>query len=144
AAASVALGTFLIGVSCVFVIVLITVGNISDDRFGPLLFLPVLYFVAGAVILLSGSGPRAGVRVGLAIGGAASILLLAWMLARGSRDWLAAPYGFDILLLIALEATGAYAGASTLGARGESPTAARAITEPTKGGPQENERGPRG
>jgi hypothetical protein len=36
------------------------------------------------------------------IGGIATALLLAWILARGSRDWLLAPYGFDVLLMIAL------------------------------------------
>ena len=40
-AAPVALGTFLIGVALVFVISLATIGNMSNDRFMPLLFLPV-------------------------------------------------------------------------------------------------------
>jgi hypothetical protein len=40
-------------------------------------------------------------------------VLIAWVLARGARDWLLAPYGFDILLLIALESAVVYiAGAS--------------------------------
>jgi hypothetical protein len=30
--------------------------------------------------------------------------LTIWGFARGARDWLLAPYGFDILLLIGVEA----------------------------------------
>ena len=37
---------------------------------------------------------------GAAYGLAAAVVVGAWILLRGSRDWLLAPYGFDILLLI--------------------------------------------
>jgi hypothetical protein len=47
----------------------------------------------------------------LVIGGLAAAPLLAWILARGAGDWLLAPYGFDVLLLIALESAGGYVGA---------------------------------
>lgn len=104
-AAPVALGTFLIGVALVFVIGLLTVGNMSNDRFMPLLFLPVPFTVVGIVVLAFGLGRRtAGATpIGLMIGGIATALLLVWILARGARDWLLAPYGFDVLLLIPLE-----------------------------------------
>ncbi len=103
-AAPAALGTFLIGVAVALVIGLLTIGNISNDRFGPLLFLPVPFAVVGMLILALGLARRTTgtARSGLAIGGIATALLLAWILARGARDWLLAPYGFDVLLLVAL------------------------------------------
>jgi hypothetical protein len=103
-AAPVALGTFLVGVAMVFLIGLMTIGNMSNDRFMPLLFLPVPFALVGIVILAFGLGRRtAGATpIGLMIGGIATALLLVWILARGSRDWLLAPYGFDVLLMIAL------------------------------------------
>jgi hypothetical protein len=114
-AAPVALGTFLIGVAVVFVIGLVTIGNMSDDRFAPLLFLPIPFAVIGIVALAVGLGRRTAgaVRTGLVIGGIATALLLAWMFARGARDWLLAPYGFDVLLLIALESTIVYLAGAT-------------------------------
>ena len=33
-------------------------------------------------------------------GAAAGLFVVAWILARGSRDWLLAPYGFDELAVI--------------------------------------------
>lgn len=109
-AAPVALGTFFIGVAVVLVIGLVTIGNMSNDRFAPLLFLPIPFVGVGIVVLAVGLGRRtAGVALtGLAIGGIGAVLLLAWMIARGARDWLLAPYGFDVLLLIALESTVVY------------------------------------
>jgi hypothetical protein len=103
-AASVALGTFLIGVAVVFVVGLVTIGNMSNDRFGPLLFLPLPFAGVGLVALLIGLSRRTTgtTRSGLVIGGIATALLLTWMLARGAREWLLAPYGFDVVLLIAL------------------------------------------
>jgi hypothetical protein len=102
-AAPVALGTFLIGVALAFVIDLLTIGNMSNDRFMPLLFLPIPFAAVGMVVLALGlSRRKAGIPIGLTIGGIATLFLLAWLVARGSRDWLLAPYGFDVLLLILL------------------------------------------
>jgi hypothetical protein len=108
--APVALGTFLIGVAVVFVISLVTFGNMSNGRFAPLLLLPVPFGLAGIVTLAVGLTHRTAgaARAGFAIGGVATALLLAWMLARGATDWLQAPYGFDVLLLVALESAIVY------------------------------------
>jgi hypothetical protein len=103
-AGPVALGTFLIGVAMALVSGLVTIGNMSNDRFMPLLLLPLPFAVVGTVVLAFGLGRRTAgaARIGLMLGGIATALLLAWILARGSRDWLLAPYGFDVLLLILL------------------------------------------
>ena len=114
-AGPVALGAFLIGGAAALLIGLVTFGNMSNDRFLPLLFLPVLFVPFGIVALAVGLTVRSTghARDGLVIGGLATALLVAWVLARGARDWLLAPYGFDILLLIALEGVVVYiAGAS--------------------------------
>jgi hypothetical protein len=114
-AGPVALGTFLIGVAAALLTGLVTFGNMSNDRFLVLLLLPVLFVPFGVVVLTVGLTVRSSgqARRGLAIGGPATAVLIAWVLARGARDWLLAPYGFDVLLLIALESVVVYiAGAS--------------------------------
>jgi hypothetical protein len=115
-AGPVALGTFLIGVAAALVIGLLTFGNMSNDRFLVLLFLPVLFVPIGIVVLAAGlTVQRTGHALpGLGIGGLATAVLIAWVLARGARDWLLAPYGFDILLLIALESAVVYVAGATL------------------------------
>jgi hypothetical protein len=50
-AGPVALGAFLIGVAVALLIGLVTFGNMSNDRFLPLLFLPVLFVPFGIVVL---------------------------------------------------------------------------------------------
>lgn len=114
-AGPVALGTFLIGVAAALVIGLVTFGNMSNDRFLALLFLPVLFVPFGIVVLAVGLTVRSvgHARRGLVIGGLATALLIAWVLARGARDWLLAPYGFDVLLLIALESAVVYIAGAT-------------------------------
>ncbi len=108
AAASVALGTYMAGVAVAFLIGLLTVANLTDDRFWPFLVSPVVFGPAGLVLVLAGvvgrSVARSEVFQGTLTGAVAALFLLVWMLARGSRDWLLAPYGFDICLLISLEA----------------------------------------
>lgn len=116
-AGPVALGTFFIGVATALVTGLVTFGNMSNDRFLVLLFLPVLFVPSGIVVLAVGltvrsTGPA---RYGLVIGGLATALVIGWVLARGARDWLLAPYGFDVLLLIALEAAVVYIAGATWG-----------------------------
>ncbi len=50
-------------------------------------------------------GRRPGdVPRGVMLGGLALVFLAMWGFGRGARDWLLAPYGFDILLLIGVEA----------------------------------------
>lgn len=117
-AGPVALGAFMIGVAAALLIGLVTFGNMSDDRFLGLLFLPVLFLPFGVVVLAVGLLVRSTVdaRHGLVIGGLATALLVAWVLIRGARDWLLAPYGFDILLLIALESAVVYLAGATRGA----------------------------
>ena len=111
----VGLGAFLIGVAIAMVIGLVTFGNMSNDRFLALLFLPVLFVPFGIVVLAVGLTVRSTghARRGLVIGGLATALLIAWVLARGARDWLLAPYGFDVLLLIALESAVVYIAGAT-------------------------------
>lgn len=106
---SVALGTFLVGVAIAFVIGLIAgVANLENDRFWPFLLSPVVFGIAGVVVLVVAVAGRraAGSEVvsGAVLGLLAAAFLAAWILARGSSDWLLAPYGFDVSLLIALEA----------------------------------------
>ncbi len=106
---SVALGTLFIGVAIAFVIGLIAgVANLQNDRFWPFLLSPVVFGIAGVVLLAVGVAGRRTTRSetasGAVIGSLAALFLVAWILARGSRDWLLAPYGFDVCLLITLEA----------------------------------------
>ncbi len=115
-AGPVALGTLLIGAAAALVIGLVTFGNMSNDRFLALLFLPVLFVPFGIVVLAVGLTVRStgNARQGLVIGGLATAVLIAWVLARGARDWLFAPYGLDVLLPIALEAAVVYIAGATL------------------------------
>jgi hypothetical protein len=100
----IALGIYLLGVAADFVIGLVAFGNMSDDRFLPLLFFPVPIGLAGLVTFVVGLG-LSGMRRpelfrGAGYGLAAAAVVGIWILLRGSRDWLLAPYGFDIVVLI--------------------------------------------
>jgi hypothetical protein len=102
-AARIGLGVFLLGVAAALVIGLLVFGNLQDDRFLPLLVLPFPIGGAGVVSLAVGvalSPPRAQVLQGAIFGAAAAVFVGAWILLRGSRDWLLAPYGFDLLVLL--------------------------------------------
>lgn len=110
---SVALGTLFIGVAIAFVIGLIVgVANLQNDRFWPFLLSPVVFGIAGVALLAVGVAGRRATRSeamsGVVIGSLAALFVMAWILARGSRDWLLAPYGFDVCLLITLEAAAAW------------------------------------
>ncbi|HUE59313.1 MAG TPA: hypothetical protein VMO88_06995 [Acidimicrobiales bacterium] len=103
AATRIGLGIFLLGVAAAIVIGLFAFGNFQDDRFLPLLFLPFPIGGAGVVALAVGlalSPPRGQVLRGATFGVVAAAFVCAWILVRGSRDWLLAPYGFDVLVLI--------------------------------------------
>ena len=107
-AGSIALGVYLIGVAAAFVIGLLVFANLSNDRYWPFLLSPVAFFPAGiavvALALLGKHASRTELISGIVVGVIATLVLVFWLLARGARDWLLAPYGFDISLLIALEA----------------------------------------
>lgn len=83
-------------------------GNTGDDRFMALLFLPYVAIPLGAVPLLVGvlvrSAAGGEVRGAVLRGFIALAVIAAWLFARGSRDWLLAPYGFDWFCVIALAA----------------------------------------
>jgi len=100
----VGLGVFLLGVAADFVLGLSAFGNLSDDRFMPLLFLPVPIGLAGLLTLITGfigmGRARRDILLGAGIGFAAAAFVAVWTLVRSSRDWLQAPYGFDIAVLI--------------------------------------------
>jgi uncharacterized RDD family membrane protein YckC len=108
ASGSLAIGLYLLGVAAVFVLLLVTVGNFSNDRFASLLFLPFVFAPAGAgtlAIALAVPGLRRSDLASATITAGFAVAFLAiWGVARGARDWLLAPYGFDILLLVLLEA----------------------------------------
>lgn len=110
-AAPLALGVYLLGVVLAFVVGSNSFANMAEDRFDPLFYLPGLFLVAGIVVLIVGLRRRieGSARAGMMIGGVASALLVVWMIVRGPRDWLRAPYGFDILLLIAFVSVVVYA-----------------------------------
>jgi hypothetical protein len=100
----VALSVFLLGVALDLVIGLVTFGNLSNDRFAALLFLSVPVGFAGVVGLIVslaiGSSRRLEIARGAVYGVAAAVVFGVWTMVRGAQDWLLAPYGFDILLLI--------------------------------------------
>jgi hypothetical protein len=103
-AVRVGLGVYLLGVAADFILGVATFGNLSNDRFLPLLFLPFPLGLAGLISLgigaaLSGGALQNLLR-GLAFGAAGTVMVGVWTLLRGARDWLLAPYGFDITLLI--------------------------------------------
>lgn len=107
-AGSVALGVYLIGVAAAFVIGLLVFANLSNDRYWPFLLSPVVFGPAGIGVLgIAVAGKhvsRTELISGTVTGVIATVALVFWLLARGARDWLLAPYGFDVCLLIALEA----------------------------------------
>jgi hypothetical protein len=104
AAIRIGLGIFMLGSAASLVIGLFVFGNFQDDRFLPLLFLPFPIGGAGLVALVAGMAlgptPRAQLARGAVYGAVAAAFVGTWILLRGARDWLLAPYGFDVLLLI--------------------------------------------
>ena len=81
-------------------------GNTTNDRFLPLLFLPFPIAAPGLLALVLGltvKRPNRSTLVrGALYGLAGAAFVCVWMLIRGARDWLLAPYGFDITVLIPL------------------------------------------
>jgi hypothetical protein len=105
---TVGLGMFLVGLAIAFVLPIVVFGNFSDDRFAPLFLTPALALPVGTAILVAGlvmRSRRQGKRlVGAVRGLAAAVLVTLWLLARGATDWLQAPYGFDVYVLITVAA----------------------------------------
>lgn len=103
AAMCIALGVFLIGASAAMLLGLVVFGNTRNDRYLPLLFLPPLLVSPGFLLLVVGRvirGSRGELLRAAAYGLVAAIAVAVWILVRGPRDWLLAPYGFDVVLLI--------------------------------------------
>lgn len=100
----VGLGVFLMGAAAGLVVGLAVFGNLTNDRFAPLLFLPIPVGLAGLAALavgLAGSRLRLPEVIRGAVYGAIGAVVVAiWILLRGGRDWLLAPYGFDVVALI--------------------------------------------
>lgn len=97
-------GVFLFVAALALVLALLTFGNLSDDRFAPLLFFPPVLALAGlvgiVVAVAAGVGYRRELLRGVYYGAVFAFAFGAWTLVRGARAWLEAPYGFDLLLLI--------------------------------------------
>jgi hypothetical protein len=102
----IAVGSFLLGVAVALVIGLFTFGNASNDRFGPLLLFPPLIGLVGLAGIVVAVAAHRRQRTELIRGGfygvALAVFFGAVLLARGARDWLLAPYGFDLFLLMLL------------------------------------------
>ena len=99
-----ALGVFLLGSAAALVVGLLVFGNTSDDRFGQLIYFPPVIALVGLIGLVVGvaaSGAhKSELFRGALYGLAAAVIIAVWVLIRGARDWLLAPYGFDILAAI--------------------------------------------
>ena len=100
----IAVGSFLVGAAVALVVGLLTFGNMSNDRFAPLIFFPPVIALVGLIgIVMAVAAPRRepqdlirGAFYGLAL----AVFFGAVLLTRGARDWLLAPYGFDLILLM--------------------------------------------
>jgi type IV secretory pathway TrbD component len=105
---AVGLGVFFLGVATAFVSAILTFGNFSNDRFAPLFLTPLLAVPVGVALVVSGlmlrSGRRGNLLLGALRGAACAAIVGVWLLARGAADWLQAPYGFDVYVLITVAA----------------------------------------
>jgi 4-amino-4-deoxy-L-arabinose transferase-like glycosyltransferase len=113
AAVPIGLGVYLLGVVAAMVLGLSVFGNFSNDQFLPLVLFPYPAGLAGLVTLVSAVATTRPLwpqlRRGALSGLIAAVVVGAWILLRGARDWLVAPYGFDIALLIIVLAAGVVA-----------------------------------
>jgi hypothetical protein len=104
------IGVLLLGGAIVLVVGLLAFGNLSNDRFAPLLFFPPVIGLAGlaGLVVAVAAGFRyrdwllRGARYGLGL----ALGFAGWTLVRGARAWLQAPYGFDLLLLLGVFGVG--------------------------------------
>ena len=104
----VGLAVFLLGLVPAFVLAIVTFGNFSNDRFAPLYLTPLLALPVGIAILIAAIGMSSrsagGMLKGAVRGAVPAIVVALWIQIRGARDWLQAPYGFDLYMLIAVAA----------------------------------------
>lgn len=103
AAVCVELAVLLIGSGAAMLLGLAVFGNFTNDRFLPLVFLPPLIAGPGLFLLLIGlllRGNRRDVLAAAAYGAVGVVVVAVWIVLRGARDWLLAPYGFDELAVI--------------------------------------------
>ena len=104
----VGLGVFLVGLVPAFVLGILTFGNLSNDRFAALFLTPALALLGGIAVLAVGlamkSRPVGRPVRGAIRGGISAVVIALWILFRGATDWLQAPYGFDVYLLITVAA----------------------------------------
>jgi hypothetical protein len=98
------LGLLLVGSAITLVVALFAFGNLSNDRFAPLLFFPPVLAITGiagiVVAVAAGVRYRQELILGAFTGLVMALGFAAWTLLRGARAWLEAPYGFDLLLLL--------------------------------------------
>jgi hypothetical protein len=111
-------GAYLLGVATDLIVGFLSFGNGTDDRYMPLVVLPFLISLAGLISLLGGiTGKRRLWRhlwLGTVLGVSAAAVVGNWVLMRGGRDWLRAPYGFDITLLVVVLAVAVIAVGSRI------------------------------
>ncbi len=97
-------GVYLLGVAGDLILGFFGFGNSSDDRYMPLVVLPFLVGFAGLVSLVGGMTTKRRlwlhVWLGIIVGLASAFIVGIWVSLRGARDWLLAPYGFDIAILV--------------------------------------------
>ena len=107
-AVPIGLAVYVLCVAAAMLLGLSVFGNFSNDQFLPLVLFPYPAGIAGLVTLISSLATTRPLRPNLGRGAfyglVGAILVGAWVLLRGARDWLVAPYGFDIALLIIVAA----------------------------------------
>ena len=100
------IGVFLFGSGISLVVALVVFGNLNNDRFAPLLFFAPVFGLLGlvgiVVAVASGVQFRGELLRGAGYGLAFAVAFGAFTLRRGAGDWLLAPYGFDLILLIGI------------------------------------------
>lgn len=105
---TIGLGVFLLGVAAAFVEAIFIFGNFQNDRFAPLFLTPLLAAPIGMALAIVGlvmkSGRRGNPMLGALRGAAAASVVTVWILARGATNWLQAPYGFDVYVVITIAA----------------------------------------
>lgn len=103
-------GVFLFGAALALVLGLLVFGNTSNDRFAPLLVFPPILGLAGlvgiVVAIAAGVSHRAELLRGAGYGLAFAVVFGVWILTRGAKEWLLAPYGLDIILLMGVLGVG--------------------------------------
>lgn len=104
AALPIGLAVYLLGVAADMVLGLTAFGNFSNDQFLPLVLFPspagLAGFVTLVVVMVATRPLWPPLERGAVSGFIGAAVVGVWILMRGARDWLVAPYGFDIAVLI--------------------------------------------